>query len=116
MQTYHGSCHCGKVQFEAKGDFKNAVTCNCSICQRKGSILAFVPDENFKLLSGAEYLTDYQFGKKTIHHTFCSVCGVTAFSSGEKPGGPKMKAVNLRCLEGFDLKSLTIKEFDGKSL
>lgn len=116
MEKYHGSCHCGKVQFEVKGDFKNVVTCNCSICQRKGSILAFVSEENFKLLSGGEYLTDYQFGKKTIHHTFCSVCGVTAFSTGEKTGSSKMKAVNVRCLEGFDLKNVNIKEFDGKSL
>ena len=31
---YNGSCHCGRVAFEAEGAIKEAVACNCSICQR----------------------------------------------------------------------------------
>ncbi len=116
MENVKGSCHCGHVKFEARGDFKNVISCNCSMCQRKGTLLAFIPETDFKLLSGSDRLTVYQWGKKRIHHTFCSTCGVTAFASGQKPDGTKMKAINVRCLEGADMKDLNIKDVDGKSL
>ena len=92
MSKHRGSCHCGAVSFEAKGEFTQAISCNCSICQKKGSLLAFVPETAFKLVSGEAALTDYQFGKKNIHHTFCKTCGVTPFSSGQAPDGTKVKA------------------------
>ena len=115
MSKHRGSCHCGAISFEAKGEFTQAISCNCSICQKKGSLLAFVPETAFKLVSGEAALTDYQFGKKNIHHTFCKTCGVTPFSSGQAPDGTKVKAINLRCLDGIDLKSLQINEVDGRS-
>ena len=34
---YQGSCHC--VAFEVEGEIKSAMSCNCSMCQRKGSLL-----------------------------------------------------------------------------
>jgi hypothetical protein len=113
---YQGSCHCGAVKFEAEGEFKEGLSCNCSICQRKGTILDFVPETSFRLMSGADSLTDYQFGKKNIHHTFCKTCGVSPFSSAKMPNGVAMKAINLRCLENFSVEGLKIKHFDGKSL
>lgn len=116
MEKRTGSCHCGKVKFEVDLDLSNGVTCNCSICLRKGTVLAFVPEAQFKLLAGADYLTDYQFNKKSIHHTFCKVCGVTAFASGKMPDGTPMKAVNLRCIEDIDLDKVKIQHFDGKSI
>lgn len=115
MQKHIGSCHCGEVKYEATGDFTEAISCNCSMCRRKGTLLAFVPQANFKLLSGGEELVDYQFGKKRIHHTFCGECGVTPFAHGTSPNGDKMVAINVRCLEDLDLDALKITKVDGKS-
>lgn len=115
MTKHKGSCHCGKVKFEVDLDLKEALSCNCSICQRKGTLLAFAPADHFRLVSGDSDLTDYQFGKKTIHHTFCSTCGITAFASGQMPDGSPIKAINIRCLEDVDLDKLKIKHIDGKS-
>lgn len=112
---YQGSCHCQAVKFEVEGSLDGAITCNCSMCNRKGTVLAFVPESSFKILSGENSLTDYQFGKKTIHHTFCKVCGVTSFASGETPEGHKMKAINLRCLENFPLEKIKIQHIEGRN-
>ncbi len=116
MTTYRGQCHCGAVKFELDTEPITAgMECNCSICSRVGWTLAFAPATQFRLLSGGEALTDYQFGKRHLHHEFCKVCGVRAFSKGELRG-TEMRAVNLRCLEGVDLSKLEIKKVDGRSL
>ena len=116
VNTYTGSCHCGKVRFEASTDLKTVMQCNCSICSRAGYLLTFVAPEQFKLLEGEGALKDYQFNKKNIHHVFCSNCGVRGFGRGTGPGGKQMYAVNVRCLEGVDIGGLKITPVDGKSL
>ena len=114
-KTYSGGCHCGRVRYEATLDLAKAITCNCSICQKTGTILAFTPEAQFKLLSGEDALVDYLFNKKVIHHYFCGACGVRSFARGTAPDGSKMAAVNVRCLDGVDLASLSPKPIDGRS-
>lgn len=116
-KTYEGSCHCGKVRYEVALDLGKVIACNCSMCKRKGTLLTFAPAEAFRLVSGEDALTSYQFNKKVINHNFCSTCGVTSFARGKRPSdGAPLVAVNVRCLEGVDVASLEIKHFDGKSL
>lgn len=114
---YKGSCHCQKVRYEVELDLTRepALTCNCSMCQRKGSMLRFVPADQFKLISGDKDLTDYQFGAKKIHHYFCNTCGVTSFASGQMPDGAKIQAINVRCLEGVNIEDLQLQHIDGRS-
>jgi len=102
-KTYAGSCHCGAVRFEADADLaEGTFRCNCSICFKSRAWLAGVPAASFRLLAGEESLRDYQFGKKRIHHLFCSVCGVRPFSQVQDPEGNKMVAVRVNCLDGVD--------------
>ena len=116
IQTYTGGCHCGRVRYEAKLDLDGRlVTCNCSICSKTGSVLAFTPEENFKLLQGEDALTDYLFNKKVIHHMFCSTCGLRSFARGATPDGKAMYAVNLRCVDDLDVGALKTTFFDGRS-
>jgi hypothetical protein len=115
-KTYQGSCHCGNVKYQVELDLSGPVlACNCSICTRTGSLMAFVPEEQFQLLSGEGSLSDYQFNTKKIHHLFCSTCGVRSFARGTGPGGSAMCMVNARCLEGVDPLALEVKRWDGKS-
>lgn len=117
MSTHHGSCHCGAVQFDVEMELENLTTCNCSICGRTGAIMAFVPASQLSSVSGADKLTDYQFGQKRIHHTFCSVCGVRPFGRGQGQDGNDWAMINVRCLDGVDTHQLTITHtYDGKSL
>lgn len=113
---YTGGCHCEKVRFEVELELKEVISCNCSICSKRGYLLAFAPDASFKLLSGEGSLGDYQFGKKRIHHYFCSSCGVGSFGKGATPDGQIMRAINVRCLDGVDIQKLTIVPVDGKAL
>ena len=67
---YKGRCHCGKVSFEVEGEIKNAMACNCSICQRKGSLLWFVPREKLSLLTpdeAHERWSGIRFDTRVVH-------------------------------------------------
>jgi len=114
--TYQGGCHCGSVRYEAKADLGHVISCNCSICQKHGLLLTFIPADQFKLLSGEDALTEYQFAKKKVQHLFCRHCGVESFARGSKPDGTPVIAVNVRCLDGVDPATLTLTPFDGKNL
>ena len=115
-QTYKGGCHCGAVRYEVDIDLPNVKSCNCSICSKKGTLLAFTPKVKFRLESGQDNLTDYQFNRKNIHHLFCSTCGVTSFGWGTMPDGTEISAINVRCLEGVDFEELPIQKVDGRSI
>ena len=104
------------MRYRVTAKLESAITCNCSICSRSGTLLTFVPAAQFEQLSGEEALRDYQFGKKRIHHLFCSRCGIKPFSRGIAPDGSQMVAVNVRCLDGVDLGAVPVKPFDGRSL
>jgi hypothetical protein len=95
---------------------EGAMTCNCSICSKTGTMLTFTPAASFELLSGADALTDYQWGKKRLHHLFCSRCGVRSFGRGVGPDGIEMVAINVRCLDDVDLAAIPVKKYDGRSM
>jgi hypothetical protein len=115
-KTYTGGCHCGKVRFEVSLDLSQpAITCNCSMCGRSGTMLRFVPAGDFKLLSGADVLTDYRFNTNVINHLFCSVCGIKSFAEGKGKDGADTRAVNVRCLDDVDPAAIQTQQFDGKS-
>jgi len=115
-KLHTGGCHCGKVRYEVTLDLSEpALTCNCSMCGRSGTMLRFVPAQNFKLLSGADVLTGYRFNAKVINHLFCSVCGIKSFAAGTSKDGTETRAINVRCLDDVDVQALPTKYFDGKS-
>jgi hypothetical protein len=115
-KEYVGGCHCGKVRYRVSADLgAPAISCNCSICSRTGTLLTFVPSDQFTLEQGEGALTDYQFNHKVIHHLFCSTCGVRSFARGKMPDGTPMVAINARCLEGVEPEKLSVRHYDGRS-
>lgn len=113
MRKQRGSCHCGNVVFEYEHVEGLAVECNCSICRRKGALWQAVKDEHFRILSGQNDLVLYQFGTRTAKHFFCKRCGVSTFSNPRL--APDRWAVNLRCVDEVDLRTLRITQFDGQN-
>lgn len=117
VSTHRGSCHCGAVRYTVELDADApALSCNCSMCGRSGTLLQFVPPDNFKLEQGDGALKDYQFAAHAIHHVFCTTCGIKPFARGQGPQGP-MVAINVRCLEDVDTFKIaaSAQQFDGKS-
>ncbi|WPC03767.1 GFA family protein [Pseudomonas sp. MBLB4123] len=113
---YRGSCHCGQVAFEVEGEIAGAMACNCSICQRKGALLWFVPRDRLSLLTPDSDAATYSFNKHVIQHRFCPRCGIHPFGEGTDPKGNAMAAINIRCLEGIDLDAVPVQQFDGRAL
>ena len=117
MKTYKGSCHCGKVRFEADIDLGAwTYRCNCSICSRNRFWPAIVMPDNFRLLEGESHLTKYLFNTMRNEHYFCSTCGVRPFGIGNTPDGARIYGVNIGCLDGLtpeELGALPIVYIDG---
>jgi hypothetical protein len=113
-QNYTGGCQCGKVRYEVSMELGEVISCNCSRCGRLGSLLAFVPTQDFKLTSATGATTEYQFNKHVIHHLFCSTCGIESYATGRRPDGTEMVAINARCLDGLEPESLKVKKVDGR--
>jgi hypothetical protein len=85
------------------------------MCGRSGTMLAFVPIDKFTLEQGSDALTDYQFNKHVIHHLFCKVCGIKSFARGTGRDGSAVVAINARCLDGVEIGSLKVTNYDGKN-
>jgi hypothetical protein len=113
---YKGSCHCGQLAFEVDGEIQGLTACNCSICQRKGSLLWFVPRAQLKLTTHPSAMATYTFNKHVIQHHFCPRCGIHPFGEGTSPNGDMMAAVNARCLENVDIDQFSVQHFDGRAI
>ncbi|NUS38847.1 MAG: GFA family protein [Lysobacter sp.] len=113
---HQGSCHCGNVAFEVEGEIDTGLACNCSICQRKGSLLWFVPRERLQLRTPEDAASSYTFRRHAIRHRFCPACGIHPYAEATAADGKPMAAINLRCIEGIDLSSVPVREFDGRAL
>ncbi|WP_413576608.1 GFA family protein [Bdellovibrio sp. HCB290] len=121
-KLFHGSCHCQKVKFEALLDFsKGTGRCNCSFCTKSRNWSIQTKPENFKLLSGADLLSDYSksgivnfrigdsMAPYTNHHMFCKACGIRLFSLGNIPEiGGDYVSIAVASLDNVDFKEVML--------
>lgn len=109
--THSGGCHCGAVTFEVEAPAKLTVSdCNCSICTMSGYLHLIVPRSRFRLLQGAEQLSEYKFNTGTARHLFCSRCGVKSFYVPRS--NPDGYSVNARCLNPSTIEQVEVQLFD----
>jgi len=95
-------------------DFPELTTCDCSICSKKNALMVKVHESKFRLLDGAEQLTEYQFHTRTARHYFCKVCGIYPFH--RKRVTPDFLGVNVYCLDEFDPTGIPVRRTIGKDM
>jgi hypothetical protein len=111
LVTHRGGCHCGAVAFEVQAPARLTVSdCNCSICRMSGYQHLIVPRARFRLLKGAESLTEYRFNTGTARHLFCRHCGVKSFYVPRS--NPDGYSVNARCLDPATVEHVEVEIFD----
>lgn len=84
-RIYHGACACGTVRFRVEAEAGSALPCICARCRGLGLRIVRAARADFRLLTGAEDLTEPMTDARTPHHFFCARCGEAAFGW---PGGP----------------------------
>ncbi|EKO3954132.1 GFA family protein [Vibrio fluvialis] len=105
-EKHRATCHCGAVELELSlpDGIVDPRRCDCSICRRKGAIVASVTLGAIRIVKGQEALRLYQFNTQTAKHYFCSVCGI--YTHHQRRSNPHQYGYNVGCLEGvnpFDL-------------
>ena len=109
--THRGGCHCGRVRFEVDAPARVvALDCNCSICRMTGFLHLIVPAARFRLVAGAEDLSEYRFNTGTARHFFCRHCGVKPFYVPRSH--PDGYDVNVRCLDAGTVEELAVEPYD----
>lgn len=114
MAWHPGGCHCGAVRFEVEAPARVTVQdCNCSLCRMTGFLHLIVPKSRFRLLAGAEALTEYTFNTRTAKHLFCRHCGIKSYYVPRS--NPDGFSVNLRCVEQAGFEEVLVEPFDGQN-
>ncbi|MCB2106798.1 MAG: GFA family protein [Rhodobacteraceae bacterium] len=114
LRTHRGGCHCGRVTFEIDAPACVAVhDCNCSICAKTGFQHLIVPKDRFRLISGADHLSEYTFNTGVARHLFCKTCGVKSFYVPRS--NPDGYSVNMRCMDQSTFDRITHEPFDGQN-
>lgn len=102
MPRHKGQCHCGSVKFTVNLEqgLIDPRRCNCSMCKRRGAVVASVELKDLSIDEGEDMLTLYEFNTHTAKHYFCSKCGI--YTHHQRRSNPKLYALNIACLNGID--------------
>ena len=88
MLLVDGSCHCGRIQFEAEVDPSKVTACHCTDCQKMTGapfrVVVPAAKEHFKLLQGQPktYLKIAESGNRRLQ-AFCPDCGASIYATSE---------------------------------
>jgi hypothetical protein len=98
-----GSCHCGRITFEAEVDPAKVLVCHCTDCQTLSGgafrTVVRVPTDAFRILSGEpkRYVKQADSGNELIQ-AFCGDCGSPIYGShaGSDPSFYGIRVGTLR--------------------
>lgn len=113
-EYHHATCHCGAVELalHLPQGIVDPRRCDCSLCRRRGTIVASVALEGVRVVKGWDDLTLYQFNTHTAKHYFCRHCGI--YTHHQRRSNPHEYGYNVACLEGVNPYRLdNVRYLDG---
>lgn len=97
---YNGSCLCGAVHYEIRGELGTGFFCHCSRCRKAGGSAfasnVLVATTDFVVTAGADALKDFCTAEGS-HRVFCSHCGSPIYSRREQM--PEIVRVRMGSLD-----------------
>lgn len=113
INVIESSCHCGAVKLQVESEVPDALTdCNCSICRRYGSLLAYFNPAKVKILAAKEATDEYFYGNKGLAFVRCKTCGCLSHWRSLDPKAERM-GVNARLFTNVEFAKIRIRHFDG---
>ncbi len=112
--SHPGSCHCGAVQFHIDAPIVELTTCDCSLCVKRNALMTRVPEAALSIVAGQDALELYQWNTQIAKHYFCRHCGIYVFH--RKRAAPDHFGVNIFCLDGFDVASISVRATEGANM
>ena len=100
-------CHCGEIELEIKeseGALNKFLRCNCSMCKRKGTMVATIKKKDLKVIKGENKIKVYQFNTKVAKHHFCSECGIQTHN--QRRSDPNTYGINMGCIDDIEVNEL----------
>jgi len=107
------SCHCGAVRLEIAERPTQITSCNCSLCRRIGSQMAYYRRDQLKIICAPGATTGYVQGDRTLALHHCNVCGCTTHWENIDPTLPDKIGVNTRMIDPAELAGVPVRKFDG---
>jgi hypothetical protein len=111
--TLSGQCHCQTVRFECETPVKvDVLDCNCSMCRLTGYLHLIVKKAHFRIVAGADNLSEYRFNTHKAQHWFCKTCGIKTFYVPRSH--PDSVSIHLKAVDATQLQ-VTLVPFDGQN-
>lgn len=114
LKTYHGTCLCGAIAFEADIDLALGTgKCNCTSCSKRRWWSVSVKPEAFRATKGEALLEINSAGR-----SFCPHCGITPYgrvAAAEWNDGESV-SINVACLDDAtpeELVAAPVQYMDG---
>ena len=106
------SCHCGAVRIDVETAPTEVTSCNCSICRRTGTLMAYYAPRQVRFTPSQPPTDTYVWGDKAIVFHRCKTCGVHTHWSAVDPAYDRM-GINMRLAAPEVLAKARIRKFDG---
>ena len=102
LPKHRASCHCGAVvlELDLPDGIVNPRRCDCSMCRRRGAIVASVELDGIRIVQGQDALRLYQFNTMTAKHFYCAHCGI--YTHHQRRSNPTQYGYNVGCLDGVN--------------
>lgn len=118
-KLFHGSCHCGKIKFQANLDLtQETIKCNCTFCRKNSNWNIKVKDEDFKILEGQDYFSKCSSDPQIGEYIFCKLCGNMPFGITKKSEwtekGASIKISSLDDISANELTLFKVNYYNGK--